>query len=90
MRDVANIIRQQIGVPSFMEVGATKLKGYSDALTFEIRTESRRIRTVSVQLMPSDTYTIKSWNKKGDLRVIEDVYAEQLAETIRSLIKKES
>lgn len=89
----SQIIRDQIGVAVLMAAGASDFM-YSEAdryLQFTVRGRRGYVTKVRVTLEPSDTYTVAigrmhkrtfDWEWLGELEL---VYADSLAEAVRSL-----
>ena len=85
---VALIIRKQIGVVAFMEVGARGFMYDENSLYFDAKPKSRIVRVV-VTLDPSDTYTVRMVNQKTGDTIWEesDIYNDSLPTVIRTLIR---
>jgi len=85
---VPGILKKQIGISTFMELGATKMKNFTAGIQFEMKTHQRRLRKVQVDLTPADTYTIKHCDLKGfDFQIIEGIYADNIREVLLGLLE---
>jgi len=94
-REVAGIIKRQIGIPTLMEVGAHGFKvmnpgGSRGGLAFSIKYKSNRRGYVTVVLHPGrDTYEIEMKDFRRKTIVSRDnIYASQLKTVLRSGFKK--
>ena len=84
---VAGIIKQQVGVWAFAEVGARGFMYDDKSLHFDCKPLHRIVR-VRITLDPSDTYTVTVLNKKGDtIYDQEGMYFDSLPSIVRNLAK---
>lgn len=85
---VANTIRDQIGHPAFVMMGAKDLAGGSDNLQFKVGANAKKVTHVRVVLDPSDTYTVTFYKCRGasikELAAQSLVYADQLRKVIET------
>jgi hypothetical protein len=93
-RQIAETIVSQIGRNNMMCLGATNRTFMSETenvlggLSFKF-TNCFKIKsgTVLVFLMPSDTYTVKIYNRLGNIQWdIDDVYCDGLADVLQDKI----
>ncbi len=56
---VANEIRRQLGHQAFFMLGAKKLIGSENSLTFKIGRNPKSINYIKITLDPSDTYNVE-------------------------------
>ena len=81
---VSKTILAQLGGNKFIAMtGAKHFLGSADTLRFQLPSAraAKGVKFVSIQLMPSDTYTMLFHNLKGVVvKSYEDVYCDQLQE----------
>ena len=90
--EIATTIRQQIGGPACVMIGAKNFSFDKDgSLTFKIGRNAKKVTHIKVALDPSDTYTM-TFTKVGrapkytivDLATVSDVYCDQLRPMIEA------
>jgi hypothetical protein len=90
---IAETIRQQIGVSTFMELGAHDLRATPDSLRFTVRADNGRKWFVRVKLdTGSDTYTVSAAptaiRSRATFETRELVYWDSLRDVLRSIGKR--
>ena len=97
---IANTVKSQISIYALMSMGANKFnwiketRKYSGGLSFEFQNTSKiKKGRIHVQLTWSDTYTVVligiDWKKEKVFKIVSDVYADQLSETLDRLVETE-
>ena len=95
---IANTVKQQISIYALMSMGANKFnwiketQKYSGGLSFEFQNTSKiKKGRIHVQLTWSDTYTVVligiDWKKEKVFKIVDDVYCDQLSETLDRLVE---
>ena len=97
---IAETIRGQISPLALMSMGANKLnwiketKDYSGGLSFEFQNTSKiKKGRIHIQLTWADVYKVVligiDWKKEKVFKIVSDVYADQLSETLDRLVETE-
>lgn len=81
--NTAQIILQQLGGNRFLAMtGARNLVNHGDALTMQLPRNATGANRLTIQLDPSDTYTVRFWKLRDlepvDIRQHEGIYCDQL------------
>ena len=95
---IANTVKSQISIYALMSMGANKFnwiketQKYSGGLSFEFQNTSKiKKGRIHVQLTWSDTYTVVligiDWKKEKVFKIVDDVYCDQLSETLDRLVE---
>ena len=95
---IANTIKQQISIYALMSMGANKFnwiretKEYSGGLSFEFQNTSKiKKGRIHIQLTWSDVYKVVligiDWKKEKVFKIVDDVYCDQLSETLDRLVE---
>ena len=97
---IANTIKQQISILALMSMGANKFNWiretskYSGGLSFEFQNTSKiKKGRIHIQLTWADVYKVVligiDWKKEKVFKIVSDVYANQLSETLDRLVETE-
>ena len=97
---IANTIKQQISIYALMSMGANKFNWiretskYSGGLSFEFQNTSKiKKGRIHIQLTWADVYKVVligiDWKKEKVFKIVSDVYADQLSETLDRLVETE-
>ena len=95
---IANTIKQQISIYALMSMGANKFNWiketskYSGGLSFEFQNTSKiKKGRIHIQLTWSDVYKVVligiDWKKEKVFKIVDDVYCDQLSETLDRLVE---
>ena len=95
---IANTVKQQISIYALMSMGANKFnwiketKDYSGGLSFEFQNTSKiKKGRIHIQLTWADVYKVVligiDWKKEKVFKIVDDVYCDQLSETLDRLVE---
>ena len=95
---IANTVKQQISIYALMSMGANKFnwiketQKYSGGLSFEFQNTSKiKKGRIHIQLTWSDVYKVVligiDWKKEKVFKIVDDVYCDQLSETLDRLVE---
>ena len=95
---IANTVKSQISIYALMSMGANKFnwiketKDYSGGLSFEFQNTSKiKKGRIHIQLTWSDVYKVVligiDWKKEKVFKIVDDVYCDQLSETLDRLVE---
>ena len=95
---IANTVKQQISIYALMSMGANKFnwiretKEYSGGLSFEFQNTSKiKKGRIHIQLTWADVYKVVligiDWKKEKVFKIVDDVYCDQLSETLDGLVE---
>ena len=95
---IANTVKSQISIYALMSMGANKFnwiketKDYSGGLSFEFQNTSKiKKGRIHIQLKWSDVYKVVligiDWKKEKVFKIVDDVYCDQLSETLDRLVE---
>jgi len=95
---IANTVKQQISIYALMSMGANKFnwiketKHYSGGLSFEFQNTSKiKKGRIHIQLTWADVYKVVligiDWKKEKVFKIVDDVYCDQLSETLDRLVE---
>jgi len=95
---IANTVKQQISIYALMSMGANKFNWiketskYSGGLSFEFQNTSKiKKGRIHIQLTWADVYKVVligiDWKKEKVFKIVDDVYCDQLSETLDRLVE---
>lgn len=84
---VANTIKQQIGINTLMHIGAHNLCAIKDGLALTAKANNGRKVGIHITLDPSDTYNVHMFNSSTSIYKGNDIYCDSLAEILERNLK---
>lgn len=85
--EFANTVLRQLGGSKFVAMTAARDLCYDDtSVMFRIGRNPKGVVKLTINLDPSDTYTVKAWNKTWDeIDSASDVYCDQLSDIVAEM-----